>query len=300
MSILLTGGFMGAAIILLDIESLVKTASTLKIILFLLTNVSVIIMRESRIQSYRPAFKAPLYPYLNIAAIIAYAFLIVDMGKLPLIISGAFFGLSAGWYFLYVHRRVSRASAAMHIVERVTAIDLKTVTLEDELRDILMERDKIIEDRFDRLIRQCEILDIREKQSSEQVFREISRILEGRLDINHYVLLEKFLERESQGATIVQPGLAIPHIIVDGEDKFDVLLVRSRDGIEFPGESEPVKVMFVLAGSRDQRNYHLRALMAIARIVQEKQFEQRWLAARNADAIRNLILLSSRKRDTGK
>ena len=55
--------------------------------------------------------------------------------------------------------------------------------------------------------------------------------------------------------------------------------------------------MFVLAGSKDERNYHLRALMAIAHIAQEKQFEQRWLAARDVEALRNLILLSARKRD---
>jgi mannitol/fructose-specific phosphotransferase system IIA component (Ntr-type) len=55
--------------------------------------------------------------------------------------------------------------------------------------------------------------------------------------------------------------------------------------------------MFVLAGSRDERNYHLRALMAIAQIAQESDFEKRWLAARDAEAIRNLILLSTRKRE---
>ncbi len=80
MSILLTGGFMAAAIVFLDIESLVKTASTLMIILFILVNASVIIMRESKIQSYRPKFKSPLYPYIHIFAIVAYGALIVDMG----------------------------------------------------------------------------------------------------------------------------------------------------------------------------------------------------------------------------
>jgi len=39
-------------------------------------------------------------------------------------------------------------------------------------------------------------------------------------------------------------------------------------------------------------------LMAIAQIAQEKHFEQRWLAARDAEGLRNLILLSTRKRDT--
>ena len=298
LSILLTGGFMITAIVFLDIESLVKTASTLMIILFILDNFSVIIMRESRIQSYRPQFKSPLYPYLHITAILVYCFLIIDMGKVPLLITAGFVIVSILWYYIYASKRVSRASAAMHIVERVTAKDLKTVTLENELRDILLRRDEIIEDRFDRLIRDCVILDIKGRKTAEDVFRTICEILEKRLDTNKYVLLEKFLHRETEGGTVVQPGFAIPHVIVDGKKKFDVLLVRARDGIDFSHVPDPVRIMFVLAGSSDERNYHLRALMAIAQIAQEKQFEQRWLTARDVDVIRNLILLSTRKRDT--
>ncbi len=298
LSVLLTGGFMIVAIVFLDMESLVKTASTLMIILFILVNASVIIMRESRIQSYRPKFRSPLYPYVHIFAILIYGFLIIDMGKIPLLITAGFVVLSVLWYYLYVSKRVSRASAAMHIVERVTAKDLKTVTLENELRDILLERDEIIEDRFDQLIKGCEILDIEGRKTAEEVFRTVSEILEKRLDVNEYVLFEKFLHREAEGGTVVQPGFAIPHIVVEGDKKFDVLLVRARDGIDFSQAPDPVRIMFVLAGSKDERNYHLRALMAIAQIAQEKQFEDRWLAARDIEAIRNLILLSTRKRDT--
>ncbi|UCF00506.1 MAG: amino acid permease [Planctomycetota bacterium] len=298
LSISLTGAFMIIAIVFLDIEMLAKTASTLLIILYILANTSVIIMRESKIQSYRPKFQSPLYPYIHIFAIIAYSALIVDMGKVPLLISAGFIGLSAAWFGLYVSRRVGRASAVMHVVERVTDRELKTVTLENELRDILIERDEIIEDRFDKLIRECEILDIAGRRPAEKVFRRVSTILAERLGTNEYVLFEKFLQREAEGGTVIQPGLAIPHIVVEGEKKFDILLVRAVDGIDFAHAPDPVKVMFVLAGSKDERNYHLRALMAIAQIAQEKDFEQRWLAARDNAAIRNLILLSARKRDT--
>jgi mannitol/fructose-specific phosphotransferase system IIA component (Ntr-type) len=187
----------------------------------------------------------------------------------------------------------------MHIVERVTDRELRTVTLENELRDILLERDEVIEDRFDRLIRDCEILDLRGRRDAERVFRVLSQILARRLDTDEFVLFEKFLHREAEAGTVVQPGFAIPHIVVEGEQKFDVLLVRAVDGIDFPHAPDPVKIMFVLAGSRDERNYHLRALMAIAQIAQEKDFEQRWLSARDIEGIRNLILLSGRKRDTG-
>jgi mannitol/fructose-specific phosphotransferase system IIA component (Ntr-type) len=287
---------MTGAIVFLDIEVLVKTASTLMIILFILVNASVIIMRESRIQSYRPKFRSPLYPYIHIFAILAYSILIIDMGKVPLLISAGFVGLSAAWFWLYASRRVSRASAAMHVVERVTDRELKTVTLENELRDILIERDNIIEDRFDQLIKECKILDIEGRKSAEEVFRRVSKILEKKLSINEYVLFEQFLHREAEGGTVIQPGLAIPHIVVEGENKFEILLVRACDGIDFAHAPDPVRIMFVLAGSKDERNYHLRALMAIAQIAQENDFEQRWLSARDTEAIRNLILLSTRKR----
>jgi amino acid transporter len=297
-SISLTGGFMIIAIVLLDIESLVKTASTLMIILFILDNASVIIMRESKIQSYRPQFKSPMYPYIQIFAVIAYSALIIDMGKIPLLISAAFILASAAWYFLYISKRVRRASAAMHIVRRVTDKELQTVTLEDELRDILLERDDIIEDRFDQLIKKCEIMDIKGTTDAEKVFRSAANILSDRLGADEYVLFEKFLHREAAGSTVIQPGLAIPHIIVQGENKFDILVIRAVDGITFSTAPDPVKTMFVLAGSKDERNYHLRALMAIAQIAQEKDFEKRWLAAPGPDQLRNLLILSKRKRDT--
>jgi hypothetical protein len=37
--------------------------------------------------------------------------------------------------------------------------------------------------------------------------------------------------------------------------------------------------------------------MAIAQTAQEKGFEKNWLAARNIEELRGVILLSSRKRD---
>ncbi|MFA5424044.1 MAG: PTS sugar transporter subunit IIA, partial [Phycisphaerae bacterium] len=175
---------------------------------------------------------------------------------------------------------------------------LGIVTLENELRDILLERDEIIEDRFDKLIRDCSVLDIEESIGHEELFRKVSSLMAVRLMENEYVIFEKLLARENETGTVIQPGIAIPHVIVEGTGKFDIVLVRSKDGIDFPRSPEPVKIMFFLAGSKDERNYHLRALMAIAQIAQEDGFEKRWFEARDIEAIRNLILLSARKRDS--
>jgi mannitol/fructose-specific phosphotransferase system IIA component (Ntr-type) len=88
----------------------------------------------------------------------------------------------------------------------------------------------------------------------------------------------------------------IPHIIVDGQNIYALLLARCRGGIRFSDMAPSVQAVFVLAGSPNEWNFHLRALMAIAQIVQEDDFESKWLGARNREALRDLILLGQRKR----
>ena len=297
-SILLTCSFMIAAMVFLELELLVKTASTLMLILFMLDNICVILMRQSGIQSYRPRFKVPFYPYLPAATIVLYLVLLAEMGAVPLMICGGFLGVSVTWYFLYAAKLARRDSAVMHVVQRVTDKEIKSPTLENELRDILLERDNIIADRFDHLLTDCRIFDLKGKKTAREVFELAAAEFSGRLDIDKQILVDKLLSREAEGSTVLETGLAIPHVIIEGEKKFEILPVRAADGIDFPHAKEPVKTVFFLAGSRDERNYHLRALMAIAQIVQEKDFYTRWFAARDADALRNLLLLSKRKRDT--
>ena len=109
-----------------------------------------------------------------------------------------------------------------------------------------------------------------------------------------YQLLE---ERESTSSTIVRPGLAIPHVLVEGENRFDMCLVRCSEGATFFEDAEPVHAVFVLAGSMDERNFHLRAVMAVAEIAQNRKFEKRWRRARDAEDLRRIVLGAERKRD---
>ena len=300
-SIFLTTGFMIFMITVLSIRDLVKVASTMKLILFLLTNVAVLVMRGSRIQNYRPLYRSPLFPWMQLVGIGLYAAMIAiltaKLGLAPLLTTAAFAVAGTTWYIVYVRPHSSRESALVYMVRRVVAKEMYRSKLEEELREIALERDGVIRDRFDRLIQNCEILDLPEQISSDQLFAAVAQRLAGRLNIDEATLVQKLKEREAESTTVVQPGLAIPHVVVDGEGLFDILLVRCRAGVVFSGKQEPVHTAFVLAGSPDERNYHLRALMAIAHIVQEGGFGQRWLDAPKAEHLRDILLLSDRERD---
>ncbi len=296
LSVVVTSAFMVLVIGFLSIENLVKTASTMMLILFALVNVAVIVMRESKVQGYRPVFRSPFYPWAQIAAVGLYGFLIVKMGLVPIIITALFCLAAIGWYAAYYRVCSRRQSALIHLVERLTSKELVDGSLERELRKIVLERDEIVEDRFDRLIKECAIIDIERPVTGEEMFSLVADALAPRLELAKPHLERLFLEREEESSTVVGHGIAIPHIIVDGDHHFSMALVRCRQGIEFCGETQHVHTAFILVGTRDERNYHLRALMAISQIAQEKGFEHKWLAATSVEDMSNVLLLSGRKR----
>ncbi|MBL7158473.1 MAG: amino acid permease [Candidatus Omnitrophica bacterium] len=295
-SIIFTSIFMVIAIIFLNLEMLVKVASTFLILLYVFVNLSVVIMRESKIQNYRPRFRAPLYPWLQIAGVISGILLLFTMGVETYAITCIFIACGFTWYMIYVRPKVSREFALIHVIQRITASEITTRYLETELKGIIRERDNIIEDRFDHLIKECTILDLQKHYTMDEFFRETARVLAGEFAAEEDALYNLLKKREAESNTVIRPGLAIPHIIVKGEDKFRILLARCKHGITFPGASNDVHIVFVLAGTRDERNFHLRALAAIAEIAQDEDFDKKWLNAKNKHELRDIILLAERKR----
>ncbi|MBU1240886.1 amino acid permease, partial [Myxococcota bacterium] len=298
-SLMVTSLFIIAVLTFLSVEALVKTASTMMILMFALVNLSVIIMRKSKIEGYRPSFSSPFFPYVQIGAILIYGFLIFEMGIIPVAFTGGFILFALVWYLVYVQQRINNESAFIYLVKKVTNHHFARSHIENELRSISLERDSIEFDRFDHLVKDGLIMDIKEQMGATELFARLARELAIRFEEDEQRLYELFLERERVSSTVIAPGLAIPHIIVEGEHRFEVVLVRALEGVIFSELSKPVHTMFVLIGSMDERNYHLRALMSIAHIFQEEDFEKRWLAARNKEQLRDVILLSSRKRGTG-
>ena len=295
-SVLFTGIFMILAIIFLDLKSLVELASALLLLLYILTNFAVIIMRESKIQNYQPRFRSPLYPTVQILGILGCGFLLVEMGKFVLSLAGVFVALGLVWYLIYAGLKVEKEYALIHVIERIINKELTSGTLPQELKGILRERDNIVEDRFDALIHQCEVLDFKESIKLDEFFQKVSQVLSERIGEKEETLYKLLWERERESSTVITSGLAIPHIVIPGEGKFAIVLARCKEGIMFDEEIPPVNTVFVLLGTREERNFHLKALMAIAQIVQNKDFEHNWMKTRTKEDLRNLILIAQRVR----
>lgn len=279
-----------------DLRILVESASIGLILTNILANISVIMLRESRLQNYRPTFRSPLYPWVQVAGIIGFVFVLFEMGVEAFAISALLAVSGFCLYWFYGRARVQRESALLHLIQRITAKELVTGTLEAELKQVIRERDEIVLDRFDRILEGCIVVDTDESLPAEDFFGVAADRLSQRLGIDRRNLFDALVARERESSTVISPGLAVPHVVIDGEHVFDILLARSRKGFVFDPRKPGVHSVFVLIGSRDARNFHLQALSAIAQIVQEPGFEKRWLEASGEQGLRDLVLLAERKR----
>ena len=295
-SVIFTSIFIIASIIFLDLELLVKAASVFLILIYILINIALIIMRESKIPNYQPAFRSPLYPWIQIAGVGGCTFLVYRMGSTPIAMAAAFVLVGLLWYLVYGSFRTKRTSAIIHIVERLTNKELADDLLRVELKEIIRERDDISEDRFDKLIKEALVVDVEEGISMNAFFKKVAEKLAEKLNKKADYIYDLLIQREKDSSTVIKDGLAIPHIICEGKKEFYILLARCKEGVKFESEKTPVNTVFVLAGSKDERNFHLKALSAIAQIVQEKEFENNWRNAKNVEELRDIVLLAERHR----
>ncbi len=296
-SVVLTGVFISIAIFL-NIDTLVKAASVVVLSANILAHISVLILRYSNIQNYKPSFRSPFFPVVQIIGIILFILLIIDLGYAAIEYSLLFVVAGLLIYLFYGQRHGGREYAFLHLIERITDRKFTSYNLETELRDILHERDEIIHDRFDKLVHKSGVIDLDGPFQLDEFFNHLGKSFCSSMHMQSGEFSELLMKREQESSTALTQFIAVPHIIIDGSETFELFIVRCREGVRFTDEKHSIKAVFILIGTLDERPFHLQALSAIAQITHNKHFEEDWLQAKNTDELRDLILLGERRRLT--
>jgi mannitol/fructose-specific phosphotransferase system IIA component (Ntr-type) len=285
-------------ILFLDIESLVKTASLLKILLFLFILLSVIIMRESRIRHYRPKFSSPFYPYIQIIGILGLIFLIIQMGVLPMVLVSCFVLFGFLWYWFYARDKIWREFSLMHVVERLTGEKSTTRMTDQELREILIDRDEIDEQRFKQLMQTCTILDLYKYLPPDDLFHIIAKKLSEKVHIKEKTLFRLLKSRSSDSNVVIHPGMAIVSTKMKGHNKFEIVLVRTKKGLVISKDIDPIHCIFIILATPDFESFYYHCLMWLVQISDDPEFEKRWVEAEDEAMLRDIILTSWKRRES--
>ena len=83
-------------------------ASAFKVAMFIAVNLCVIILRETSVQWYKPTYKSPFYPYIQLFGIISGLILLFYLGLMPILILFSI-GIIGGILYLFYGKKSSRS-----------------------------------------------------------------------------------------------------------------------------------------------------------------------------------------------
>lgn len=296
-AILLTAGLIMVFIIVLSEEGIVKLASTFQLFIFMAICFSVIVFRNSKIASYDPGYKSPLYPWMQIFGILTSLILMFFMGWESLVFTIVTIFLAYLWYIFLVRAKVKREGAIFHWFALLG--EMQHDDLENEFMMILRERGLPQDDPFNQTLIRSKVHYLKRKGFSHLV-REISASMAKELAIKGEDLEKEFLK-----ATPIDPALVIAEVsLLYGHApalKHPLLhVVICEEGILKPVEKngekqlEEIKVFFFLVNDVNQPQQQLRMLSNIINIAERDHFIKDVLAAKNEQELLAYFLQNER------
>ncbi|MGB0347707.1 MAG: APC family permease, partial [Balneolaceae bacterium] len=243
-SVIVTTIIMAAVLLLFNVEAVAKLASAFQLLLFGLINLSVIVMRESQIEAYKPGYKSPLYPWIQIFGMIISMWLIAEMGLLAVGLTGAVIIFCIGWYFYFAHGKVQRQGAIFHIYSRLG--QLRYEALEHELMTIINEKNVDSSLTYEQVIARSIVLHVEEDYTNiDRLLMKATVTLNQRLKLDRSFLKEQ-LSDLGDNFIEMKDGIFFKYVQL-GEVKIpEMLAIHSANGINFSINKENKKAYAII------------------------------------------------------
>jgi amino acid transporter/mannitol/fructose-specific phosphotransferase system IIA component (Ntr-type) len=285
-SLIFTGVTILLVITTLPLKYLVKFASATILMAYVLGSLAVIIFRESKIRTYNPKFKVPLYPYLPIFCILIFTFLFIETGTKAIEVIIGMLLVSILVYRFYGRLRAKKDFALLYVMKRILSEKDTEDLLEAELEEIIVHREEIPKYEFSNLIKSALVVDLNKPVE----FSELTDIVLEKIPFDKEESKKALMNYGKVDNFIINEYFALPHGIIQGESKFFMGIVRNNNGIIFKESGRKVVGAFYIVSSSDMREFYLKVLASIAERIRAQDFWIKWQRAKNSDDIRRLLL----------
>ncbi len=294
-SVFLTTVIIIVMVTALNPTKIAKLAGAFQLLMFALSSISVIVMRESRLESYDPGYRTPLYPLIQIIGVVAPLWLIFEMGLLPVLFTFGLTIVCVLWYLFYAQKQVTRSGAIRHAFARIAETHFRGTPVSGTLH-------KHVQFSTDEVIMRSLVLDVCRDEGFDDVTRSASHLLASRISFGADRILADFTALGADGILVVVPGVVLAHIHVPNIIESELVLVRSKTGVRTRDQivfgnlmtDEPLRAIIYLASPRSHPAHHLSVLSQLASRLSEDTFMDEWIAADTEENLRTLLMRDER------
>jgi len=260
-------------IVFFPIVTVAKLAGAFQLLLFGAVCLAVIVMRSSGIDYYRPSFKSPLYPWVQIVGMAVSVWLISEMGPLAVLFTTGLVALGVVWYLVYGKQRTSRRGAIYHVFERLGREVHRG--LDTELLDILRQRDEEVE--VEVLFAGAVRVEVAEDRGAWNLIHCVSKAMSQRSGLDGLELAHTIVEELRVGLTPCVGDVVVAHRQSDDVREPVLAIGRLRrplhaDNDELlrgAGVPDDVSALAVVVSPTGSPDHHYRLLAALLRKLEQ-------------------------------
>ncbi|NLW51628.1 MAG: PTS transporter subunit EIIA [Candidatus Brocadiaceae bacterium] len=209
--------------------------------------------------------------------------------------------VAAGLGYLLMRERMAvreeteEGLALLKLIEGIPAQELLGEHYGADLREIIYYPHDRLRGRVRALLEKAPVLDLKGAVSSDELLELVGQELGGPAPAERSALAAALKHREAASSTAVSPSVALPHVVVDGQNVLKMALVRCRGGAFFSEQAPQVRIVFVLVGSLDMRECYLACIAGLAQMAAREGFLDQWLRADGVRGLRNLVVTARRE-----
>ncbi len=301
LSIFITTAIIVLIILFVGEKEIARFASSFQLVIFMLINLSVIVMRNSRIETYDPGYLSPFYPWMQIFGIVSSLMLFIFLGWGAVLFSLGIISIALIWYWNYARKRVATGGAIFHWFAHLGKNQRREI--EGEFFHILKDKGLREGDPFDEMVVKARITRFDgENIPFEKLVKNVVKQFEKDLNLkfDKDALKTEFMEVTNIDPALIIPGVSILYGKVDNIDCPSLHIVLSEKGIKKPvieGEAEPenhIKVIFFMLSKSDYPRQQLRMLSRLMDVVERRGFLKTITGLRNPREIKEYLLHNER------
>jgi len=288
-AILITVVAMMLVLVLFNVDSLAKVASAFQLLLFGLICVAVIVMREAKIPSYKPGFRAPFYPWLQVLGIFVSFWLITEMGILAIAFTGLVTIACVLWYKFYAAGKLERRGAIFHIHERLGK--QRYEGLERELMTIIHDRTQAENLSYEALIARSVMLDFQEgKIDRSKIENVLIEQASKRFNIDAEVILS-IIDKKQLVLHPIGEDVQLAFHVHQAIEEPELFVFRFGPDVQinYDTEIDAHTLIFLLAPPKPV-GIDLRLAGHIAEVVQSDNFHYRWMNAKTEREMNEVLM----------
>lgn len=297
-AILVTTALIIFFILILSEEGIVKLASTFQLLIFILINFSVIVFRNSKIESYDPGYLSPLYPFMQITGIVISFILIIYLGWMPVLFTTGVVAIALLWYHFHSRGKIKREGAIFHWFALLGKYQYDE--LEDELMTILKEKGLREGDPFDETVIKSKIKILKAPTQFEEILNNVSDYYCDELEISKEEVTHHFIHSSAEDSVISLPGVLLFHAKIKNILHPSMQIVVSKDAIigslpfnDFELKT-PVHLCVFLVNSDENPKQQLRMLSRLLDLLEREQVVEDMLSINSHREIKEYLLQNER------